>query len=61
MVLSSSSTFRADGRKYRGQWFEGKQHGKGTFIKQNGEEREGEWVEGKRVRWITSKVDEAVT
>jgi len=41
-----------DGRKYIGQWANGKQHGNGTFLAVNGQQREGEWVNGKRVRWL---------
>jgi hypothetical protein len=37
--------------RYKGQWKNGKQHGKGTFINENGEERSGVWKEGKRVEW----------
>lgn len=39
----------ADGRKYVGGWFRGKQHGLGKLVSSKGEERYGEWCEGKRV------------
>lgn len=43
---------RADGRKYKGFWKNGKQHGEGEFfhIKENCWKK-GVWMEGKRVRW----------
>jgi len=43
---------RPDGRKYIGGWFNGKQHGKGTFIAANGQKKQGEWKNGVRERWI---------
>jgi len=42
-----------DGRKYKGQWENGKQHGKGTYIDSKGVEKHGEWLEGKRVKWLS--------
>lgn len=44
--------FRSDGRKYKGYWKNGKQHGEGEFY-QNKENmwKKGIWSEGKRVRW----------
>jgi len=42
-----------DGRKYEGQWKDGKQHGTGTYTTAKNETREGEWEEGKRIRWKT--------
>jgi hypothetical protein len=42
-----------DGRKYDGEWFNGKQHGEGTYLTSKGETKRGEWKEGKRVRWIS--------
>jgi hypothetical protein len=44
-----------DGRKYEGNWFNGKQHGTGTYHTSKGEVKQGEWKEGKRVRWIGGK------
>ena len=35
-----------DGLKYIGEWKEGKQHGKGMFIK-DGKKKEGFWEMGK--------------
>jgi hypothetical protein len=42
----------ADGRKYDGQWENGKQHGIGKYVMADQTERMGEWNEGKRVRWL---------
>jgi hypothetical protein len=42
----------ADGRKYDGQWVNGKQHGIGKYVMADKNERMGEWNEGKRVRWL---------
>ena len=39
-----------DGREYRGQWKNGKQHGKGTLVDKDGNMTVAEWIEGKRVR-----------
>ena len=39
-----------DGRKYVGDWYNGKQHGNGTYFNAEGEAREGCWKEGKRVK-----------
>jgi hypothetical protein len=44
--------FRPDGRKYEGEWFNGKQHGKGKYTNSKGETREAEWMEGKKIKWI---------
>lgn len=43
---------RADGRMYKGGWQNGKQHGEGSFVTENGEEKRGEWRDGTRIRWI---------
>ena len=40
---------RPDGKKYVGQWLNGKQHGKGAYTNIKGETKECEWKEGKRV------------
>jgi len=46
-------SFRADGRKYKGYWKNGKQHGEGEFFNNTtGQWRKGIWDDGKRVRWI---------
>jgi hypothetical protein len=42
----------ADGRKYEGEWKNGKQHGKGKYILLDGEERMGLWEDGKRIKWV---------
>ena len=41
-----------DGRKYDGNWKNGKQHGVGIIHSSHGEVKKGEWADGKRVRWI---------
>ena len=57
-----------DGRKYDGQWLNGKQHGKGIFFciinkftkkfilgdytTANGKIQKGEWKDGKRLNWV---------
>lgn len=43
---------RPDGKKYKGRWVDGRQHGIGTYITSNGQHRDGEWVQGKRARWL---------
>lgn len=41
---------RPDGRKYEGEWRNGKQHGKGRFTNLKGVVEEATWLEGKRVK-----------
>lgn len=41
----------ADGRKYIGNWSNGKQHGDGKYIQLEGKERSGTWENGKRIKW----------
>jgi hypothetical protein len=41
-----------DGRKYRGEWKNGKQHGRGFYTGTDGIEKEGEWANGKKIRWL---------
>ena len=43
---------RPDGRKYEGQWMNGKQHGEGVYTTSNGRTKRGKWVDGKRTQWI---------
>ena len=47
-----SLILRNDGRKYKGMWKNGKQHGEGEFWhpKENCWKK-GIWNDGKRVRW----------
>lgn len=46
-------TKRADGRKYKGNWKNGKQHGEGEFLVANSDVwKKGVWEDGKRIRWI---------
>ena len=44
--------FRPDGRKYEGQWMNGKQHGEGVYTTSNGRTKRGMWVDGKRTQWL---------
>lgn len=44
----------ADGSTYKGEWKEGKEHGKGTFISKSGLYREGEWYKGQRIKWTSN-------
>jgi hypothetical protein len=55
--MVSFINFRADGRKYKGYWKNGKQHGEGEFFNNtnNSQWRRGIWDDGKRVRWIETK------
>ena len=42
-------SFRADGRKYKGFWKNGKQNGEGDFFNpKNNEWKKGIWVDGKK-------------
>ena len=41
-----------DGRRYVGDWVNGKQHGKGIFNRSDTGSVETEWKEGKRVKVI---------
>lgn len=41
-----------DGRKYDGEWKNGKQNGIGIYRSANNKERKGEWIDGKRSRWV---------
>ena len=42
----------ADGRKYEGNWANGKQHGEGKYMLPTGVTKIGIWEDGKRIRWI---------
>ncbi len=43
---------RSDGRKYKGFWKNGKQHGEGEFYNPKEETwKKGVWHDGKRVKW----------
>ena len=44
-----------DGRKYDGEWLNGKQHGVGIYHTSKGEIKKGEWKEGKRIKWVGQK------
>ena len=50
----SGEVFRwPDGREYRGDWKDGKQHDEGVFKTAKGDLRRGEWKDGVRIRWIS--------
>jgi len=40
-----------EGRMYKGNWMNGKQHGIGYFTSAYGAEKKGEWKDGKRDKW----------
>ena len=42
----------AYGRKYAGEWKDGKQHGLGTYTMADGLKKSGQWEAGKRLRWL---------
>ena len=43
-----------DGKKYKGNWTNGKQHGYGRYWNQNGEDKFGFWRNGVRERWLVA-------
>jgi hypothetical protein len=50
--------FRNDGRKYRGQWKKGKQHGAGEFFNaKDNVWKSGVWEAGNRIKWTNTKGD----
>ena len=50
---ASTGTFSwPDGRKYVGQWVNGKQDGEGEYTTTNGKTKRGKWEDGKRISWI---------
>ena len=50
---------RADGRKYNGNWKNGKQHGEGEFYNISTKQwKKGIWDDGKRVRWSNEPTKE---
>jgi len=44
--------FRPDGRKYEGEFSEGKQHGEGLFTEIGNQPKRGLWKDGKRTHWL---------
>ena len=42
----------ANGRKYEGEWVNGKQHGKGKLFLLDGTIKTGIWENGIRIKWI---------
>jgi hypothetical protein len=46
---------RPDGRKYEGQWSNGKQNGKGYYTDEHGVRKLALWKDGKKEKWITEK------
>lgn len=49
----------ADGRRYEGEWKNGKQHGKGKYILLDGTIKTGIWEDGKRAKWVEEQDDAA--
>lgn len=50
---NGNGTFQwADGKKYQGEWVDGKQHGVGYYTNANGVSKKGEWSKGKRLKWL---------
>ena len=45
-----------DGKKYIGEWKNGKQHGRGKFVSERGYEKTGFWENGKRIRWLADEL-----
>lgn len=50
--------YRPDGKKYVGNWHNGKQNGQGVYIYPNGQKKEGEWRDGQRSKWETASISE---
>ena len=38
--------------RYEGQWVNGKQHGRGYFVKKDGTSNLADWENGQRVNWV---------
>jgi hypothetical protein len=54
-MVSLVITVRSDGRKYKGSWKNGKQHGEGEFFNvASAQWKKGIWDDGKRVRWTST-------
>eukprot|EP01022_Parablepharisma_sp_SALTPOND_P018657 TRINITY_DN3081_c2_g1_i1.p1 TRINITY_DN3081_c2_g1~~TRINITY_DN3081_c2_g1_i1.p1 ORF type:complete len:771 (+),score=47.91 TRINITY_DN3081_c2_g1_i1:288-2600(+) len=45
--------YRPSGKKYQGEWVNGKQSGRGVYINDNGIQKEGIWENGNRIKWLT--------
>lgn len=55
MVLNIFYILRNDGRKYKGMWKNGKQHGDGEFYHPKDKVwKKGVWNDGKRLKWETN-------
>lgn len=51
-IISLNSINRHDGRKYKGYWKNGKQHGEGEFYQPDQKIwKKGVWSDGRRVSW----------
>jgi len=50
--FTSTNFKRPDGRKYDGQWLNGKQDGVGSYTTASGKTKQGQWKEGKRTAWL---------
>ena len=46
-----------DGKNYKGQWKNGKQHGFGEYTNINGIMRRGEFENGKKIRWLDEQAE----
>lgn len=44
---------RPDGKKYEGEWYNGKQNGRGFYQNSKGVVRLAEWKDGKKIKWIS--------
>lgn len=45
----------ADGSKYVGEWYQGKQHGLGMIQDEHGVERQARWENGVVAEWISAR------
>ncbi len=53
--------YRADGRKYRGFWSDGKQNGTGEFFSVGAHKwKKGQWNNGRRIKWIETEDEETL-
>jgi len=51
-------SYRSDGRSYKGNWKNGKQHGDGEFLYDDKKGwKKGVWNDGKRTSWVENQND----